>query len=460
MSASNTEARGSGTSAIRIITEIPGPRSRELAERRAKAVGRGLAAAVPIFVARARGATVEDVDGNIYIDFVGGIGVLNAGSGRDDVNAAAHRQLDLLVHSCNQVAMSEAYVTLAERLNEITPGAFPKKTVFFNSGAEAVENAVKIARAATGRTGIVALEHAFHGRTMFALALTGKYDPYKVGFGPFPGEVYRIPSPYTYRCSFGQSPEDCDLACAAELERRLRFEIDPTTIAAVIIEPVQGEGGFIPLTPRYAKKIQETCRRYGILLIVDEIQTGFGRTGKLFACEHWGLEPDLILTAKSLSAGLPLSAVTGRAEVMDVVGPGGVGTTNGGNPVALAAALTVIDVMLREDLPGRAARIGATVRQRFESFAQRYDLVGDVRGIGAMQAFELVRDRTTREPAAAECGRVLTEALCRGLLVIRCGSYGNVIRFLAPLTISDAELNEGLDILEEALSVVNAASRG
>jgi len=448
---------GEQRGAVRLLTEIPGPRSRQLMALREQHVPAAVFHVAPIFVAGAKGAVLEDVDGNRLLDFAGGIGTMNVGHGRPEVVEAVRAQAECFTHTCFHVAQYEPYVRLAEKLNQITPGRFPKKTVLVSTGAEAVENAVKIARRATGRPAVITFENAFHGRTFMAMSLTSKVNPYKQGFGPFAPDVARVPSAYCYRCAFGLEPRTCGLHCAHQLEHVFGLDLDPAQVAAVILEPVQGEGGFIVPPDGFVAEVAEVCRKHGILFIADEIQTGFGRTGRLFAVDHWGVEPDIILTAKSLGAGLPIAAVTGRAELMDRVQAGGLGGTYGGNPVAAAAALKVIELTEREDLPARASDIGRRVQTRFLSLQARYALVGEVRGLGAMVAMELVADRVTREPASAACARVVKGAYQRGLVTIKAGVYNNIIRFLAPLTISDGELEEGLDILEESVAEANLA---
>lgn len=436
---------------IKLLTEVPGPRSRELWQRRARAVPRGLAATAPIFIERAQGAVLTDVDGNQLVDFAGGIGTVNAGHRHPQVQAAALAQLGRLTHSCFTVAGYEPYVALAERLNALTPGRHDKRTFFTNSGAEAVENAVKAARAYTGRQAVLCFEHGFHGRTQLALTLTSKVVPYKRGFGPFAPEVYRLPYPYCYRCDRAAAGSPCCRADRDAFERSLAAVVDPGALAAIVIELQTGEGGFIPAPPEYVRMLAAFARDHGIVFVADEVQTGLGRTGKLFLSEHHGLVPDVIVLAKSLAAGLPLGAVTGRAEILDAAQPGGLGGTFGGNPVACAAALAVLDVMLAEDLPGRAARLGAILRERFEAWARAYPYLGDVRGVGAMMALELVRDRGGKGPDQERCQRVLSAALARGLLLLSAGTYGNVIRVLCPLIIEDEVLEEGLAVLGQAL---------
>jgi 4-aminobutyrate aminotransferase/(S)-3-amino-2-methylpropionate transaminase len=440
---------------IHLQTEIPGPRSRALLARRAQAIPRGVPAVTSVAVAHAEGALITDVDGNRLIDFGGGIGVVNTGHLHPAVVQAVRQQLDRFAHVCFPVSTYEPYVELAERLNRITPGDHAKRTFLVNSGAEAVENAVKVARHYTGRPAIVCFEHGFHGRTNLAMALTSKVVPYKKGFGPFAPEVYRIPYPYCYRCGeVGRQPSanpGCCMASRARLEQIFASVVDPDSVAAIIMELQLGEGGFVPAPPGYITALAEFAREHKILFIADEIQTGFGRTGKLFASEHYGLVPDIIVTAKSLAGGLPLAAVTGRAEVLEAPQIGGLGGTYGGNPLACAAALAVLEAMEAETIPTRAARMGELIRRRFCQWAERYDPIGDVRGLGAMVGMELVADRSSRAPDAGLTRRLLTGALERGLILLSCGTYGNVVRVLAPLTTSDAIVREGLDVMEDAL---------
>jgi 4-aminobutyrate aminotransferase / (S)-3-amino-2-methylpropionate transaminase / 5-aminovalerate transaminase len=436
---------------IRLQTEIPGPNSRALLARRAKAVPKGVPAVTPIGVAHAEGAVLTDVDGNRLIDFGGGIGVVNTGHRHPGVVEAVRAQLDRFAHVCFPVSTYEPYVELAERLNRITPGTHEKRTFFVNSGAEAVENAVKVARFFTGRQAVLCFEHGFHGRTNLAMALTAKVTPYKKGFGPFAPEVYRIPFPYCYRCAEGPFGDRCCMASAARLEQILAGTVDPNSVAAVIMELELGEGGFVPAPVEYVQTLAAFARQYGILFIADEIQTGFGRTGKLFASEHYGLVPDLITTAKSLAGGLPLAAVTGRADVMEAPQVGGLGGTYGGNPLACAAALAVLDAMEAERIPARAQRTGDRVKARFRQWADQFPCIGDVRGLGAMVGMELVTDRESRTPDKALTARVLAAALEQGLVLLSSGTYGNTIRVLAPLTTDDAIVDEGLDVMGAAL---------
>ena len=441
---------------ISITTGIPGPESRALVARRQKSVSQAVPATTAIAIAHAEGAVVTDADGNRLIDFAGGIGVLNVGHRHPQVLAAIRDQLDHYLHLAFPVSTYEPYVALAERLNSVTPGSHEKRTLFVNSGAEGVENAVKAARFFTGRQAIVCFEHAFHGRTNLAMGLTAKVMPYKKGFGPFAPEIYRIPYPYCYRCPEG-GPTDrrtggqCCLSSRESLERTFAGVVDPGSVAAIIIELELGEGGFVPAPKEYVAALAGFAKEHGILLIADEIQTGFGRTGTLFACEHYDLVPDLIVTAKSLAGGLPLAAVTGRAEILNAPQVGGLGGTYGGNPVACAAALAVLDIMERENIVSRGARVGDTLRERFTSWAARDSRIGDVRGLGAMMAIELVRDPITKAPDKDRTGKVLSEALARGLILLSAGTYGNVVRVLVPLTIEEAVLDEGLAVMEQAL---------
>ncbi len=426
----------------------------EVLERRRAVVPPGVSNITPIVAARTEGATLTDIDGNVYIDFAGGIGVLNLGANHPEVVAAIKEQADRFIHTCFHVTMYEGYVELASALNRITPGRFRKKTFLVNSGAEAVENAIKLARRFTGRPAIVTFTNAFHGRTLLALSLTGKVSTYKHGFGPFAPEVYRLPACYTYRSPW-HSPEEDARQTLIEVRRAIQQEIGTEQVAAVIIEPVQGEGGIIVQPPEFLRGLREFCNQHGIVLTVDEIQTGFARTGRMFAIEHAGVDPDLITTAKSLGNGVPIAAITGRAEIMDAAQEGGLGGTYGGNPLACAAALKVIEVMERDNLSARAGEIGEQVTARFREWVDRYPLVGDARGLGAMCAIEFVRDRVTKEPATAEAALVLSEALQNGLILMKAGNANNIVRFLSSLAITDEQLSEGLGILEAAIRSVS-----
>jgi 4-aminobutyrate aminotransferase/(S)-3-amino-2-methylpropionate transaminase len=397
---------------------------------------------------------LEDVDGNRYIDFAGGIGCLNVGHRAPEVVGALRAQLDRFLHTSVQVTAYESYIRVAERMNAATPGKFAKKTILLNSGAEAVENAVKIARAHTGRAGIIAFEDGFHGRTMMGLALTSKTHPYKAGFGPFPAEVYRIPYAYCYRCSYSLTYPSCDVFCARHLEDTFKRVVASEDVAAVIAEPVLGEGGFIAPPPEFFPTLIDICHKHGVLFIADEVQSGFGRTGAMFACERYGIEPDIIVTAKSLGGGLPLAAVTGRAEIMDAPGPGGLGGTFAGNPLACEAANAVLDIFEHEDLLQQANKIGEYFQRRAREWQQRLPIIGDVRGLGAMQAIELVQSRETRQPAAEEAKQISQYCYEHGLITITAGSYGNVVRVLVPLVITREQMDEAMDVLESALHFV------
>jgi 4-aminobutyrate aminotransferase/(S)-3-amino-2-methylpropionate transaminase len=406
-------------------------------------------------VARAEGAVLEDVDGNRFIDFAGGIGCQNVGHRSPGVVAAIRDQLDRYLHLCFSVTPYEGYVRLAERLNRLTPGDFPKKTLLVNSGAEAVENAVKIARAYTGRPAVVCFEDAFHGRTLFTMSLTSKTHPYKTGFGPFASDIYRIPYAYCYRCSYSLRYPSCGVFCAHHLEDTFKRLVEAKAVAAVIAEPVLGEGGFVAPPPEFFPILQEICRKHGILFIADEVQTGFGRTGALFACERYGIAPDLMTTAKSLGGGLQLAAVTGRAEIMDTPVVGSLGGTFGGNPLACAAALAVIKQFEDGKLSARAEELGERFAEHAQGWQKRWPLLGDVRGLGAMQAIELVRSPDSREPAEEETRQVIRYCYEHGLILLSAGTYGNVIRLLVPLVIADEQFEEGLGVLEAALESVS-----
>jgi 4-aminobutyrate aminotransferase/(S)-3-amino-2-methylpropionate transaminase len=439
---------------IRLLTSIPGPRSQALMKRRDAAVVRGAYHATPIFVARAEGAVIEDVDGNQLIDFAGGIGCVNTGHRAPAVVDAVRRQLDRFLHTSFNVLPYESYITLCERLNALAPGKGPKKTILVNSGAEAVENAIKITRYHTKRPAIISFDDAFHGRTYMAMAATSKTHPYKAGFEPFPSDVYRIPYAYCFRCEYSMKYPSCEVYCARHIEDTFKRVVAAESVAAVIVEPILGEGGFVTPPPEFYPTLGAICRKYGILLIADEVQTGFARTGAMFACERLGLEPDLVTMAKSLSGGLPMAAVTGRADIMDAPGAGQLGGTFGGNPAACEAALAVLDIIENENLCARANLLGERFRKRASKWQGKWELIGDVRGLGAMQALELVRSKTTREPAEEETKQVSQHCYEHGLVTITAGSYGNVIRLLMPLVITDAQMDEALDVLEAALAYV------
>ena len=412
-------------------------------------VARGVSTYAHVVVDHAHGAEIWDVDGKHYIDFAGGIGTLNVGHTPEPVVEAIREQAGILIHNCFSVAIYEPYVELARRLCEIVPGEFGKKAMLVNSGAEAVENAVKISRAYTGRPEVISFRNSFHGRTFMGMSLTGKDKPYKIGFGPFDPHVHHADFPYAYRDSSGE------VADGSAIERMLREEVPASEVAAIIVEPVQGEGGFVGAPAAFLLKLREICTREGIVLIADEVQTGYGRTGKMFAVEHAGVQPDLVVLAKSMAAGMPLGAVVGRAEVMDGPGLGGIGGTYGGNPLACRAALAVLDMFADGTLLSRAGQIGDQIRTRFREMQSRFDLIGDVRGPGAMVAMELVRDRVSKEPAPAETSEIIHRCHEQGLLIIKAGMHDNVIRTLVPLVINDDLLNEGLDTLESQLAVVS-----
>jgi 4-aminobutyrate aminotransferase / (S)-3-amino-2-methylpropionate transaminase / 5-aminovalerate transaminase len=443
---------------IQLRTEIPGPNSRVLMKRREAAVPRGPYHATPIFAARADGAVIEDVDGNKFLDFAGGIGCLNTGHRPVQIESAIRQQLEKYLHLCFSVTPYEGYIAVAEKLNALAPGKFAKKTLLVNSGAEAVENAVKIARAYTKRPAIIAFNDAFHGRTMMALSLTSKTHPYKVGFEPFPGDVYRLPYAYCYRCSYGLTYPSCKLACATALEDAFKRIVAAESVAAVIAEPVLGEGGFIAPPTEYYSVLQEICRKHGILFIADEVQSGIGRTGKFFAIEHYGVEPDIITSAKSLGGGLPLAAVTGRSEIMDAAGVGGLGGTFGGNPLACAAALAALEIIEKDGLLARSTALGRQFEERSKKWEKQFQVVGEVRGLGGMRAIELVKNPATREPAADETKKLAQYCYENGLITITAGTYSNVMRILVPLVVSDAQFSEGLDVLEAGLAHVCSAA--
>jgi 4-aminobutyrate aminotransferase/(S)-3-amino-2-methylpropionate transaminase len=442
-----------GGRAIRLHTAVPGPRSRALLDERRRFVANGISEARHgIFFDRAEGARLFDVDGNVFLDFAGGIGCLNAGHSAPRVMARVREQLEKLQHACFMTAPYEPYVALARKLCEIVPIAGPVKAALFNSGAEAVENAVKIARAATGRQAVLAFDPGFHGRTLLALSLTSKAVPYKQGFGPFAPEVYRFPVPDLLRRPTGTSADACVKHAIDELHRFLKSTVRPESLACAIIEPVLGEGGFLVPPVRFLEDLAAICRTHGIVSIADEVQTGFGRTGRMFACERFGLEPDLMCLAKSLSNGFPLSAVVGRASIMDAAQAGGLGGTFGGNPVSCAAALGAIETIEHGRLADRAEAIGDVVAARFDAMFRRYRFVGDARGVGAMRAIEIVKDRRSMAPDPARTERIIALAAARGLLLLSAGLYNNVIRTLMPLSITDVELEEGLTVLESCLA--------
>ena len=442
-------------SSIHLVTEIPGPKSRELVARREAAAPNGAAKLTNIAIASAAGSVVTDVDGNQLLDMAGGIGVLAVGHCPDNVVEAIQAQASQLLHMCGIVATYEPMVVAAELMNAIAPGDFAKKTLFMNSGAEAVETAVNIARAHTKRAGIIVFEGAYHGRTNLTLGMTSKYALFKKGFGPFPAEIYRLPFPNVYRRPAPMNEEEYVDFCISQLNNALIAQIDPNYVAAIVIEPVQGEGGFVPTPPRFMRRIREICDEYGIVMIADEIQAGFGRTGKLFAMEHYGVAADLMTTAKSLGAGLPISAVTGRADIMDAPHPGGLGGTYSANPIACVAAIEAIKMIREPAFLERAQAVGVRLRGHLEAIQAKYpQVVGDVRGVGPMLVLELVKDPISKAPNLELTAAITAATLQRGLITIRAGLYSNCVRFLPALNITDDQIDEGMAILDEVMGEV------
>jgi 4-aminobutyrate aminotransferase/(S)-3-amino-2-methylpropionate transaminase len=439
---------------IQLKTEMPGPKSREMLARRLAAVTTGLGRATEVVVERAEGAVLYDVDGNVLLDMAGGIGMLAVGHCPPQVVNAITEQAQKLIHLCAIVGTYEPYVALSELLNSVTPGDFPKKTLLSNSGSEAVENAVNFARAYTKRPAVISFEGAYHGRTLMAMSLTSKYALFKKGFGPFAPEVYRLPMPYLYRKPQGVSDEEFVEWSIQQLNKALVAQVDPSAVAAIIVEPVQGEAGFVPVPPRFLERIRQICTEHGIVMIADEVQAGMGRTGKLFAIEHYGIVPDLITMAKSMGAGMPISAVTGRAEIMDAPHPGGVGGTYSGAPLSCVAAIEAINTIRQPEFLARVTEIGKLMREILTDLQSRHPIIGDVRGLGAMMLIELVKDPTSKDPMPDETLAIIKEAYRRGVVFIRAGLYTNCIRFLPPLTITDEQLHEAFEVLEEAMKVV------
>lgn len=425
-------------------------RNQELLEKRKRNVPQGPSNLTQAFIKEAHGAVMVDVDGRELIDFAGGIGVNNVGHCHPKVVAAIQDQAAKYIHTCFHVAMYEPYVDLAEQLNALAPGDFDKMTLFANSGAEAVENAVKVARYATQRPGIICFDNAFHGRTLLTMTLTSKVKPYKFGYGPFAPEVYRIPYAYCYRCPFGLSYPKCNVACADYLEEFFIGHVAAEQTAAVLAEPIQGEGGFVTPPPEYFPKLKAICEKYGIALIIDEVQSGAGRTGKFFAIEHWNVTPDIITMAKSFAGGMPLSAVTGRADMMNVSHVGGLGGTYGGNPISCRASLAVLEILLKDGLLERSAALGETLMTRFTALQERHAIIGDVRGKGPMLALELVEDRETKTPASAKAKALVARCFEKGLILLSCGAHGNVIRTLMPLVITTRSWIAGFPFLRRA----------
>ncbi|HUV54867.1 MAG TPA: aspartate aminotransferase family protein [Candidatus Krumholzibacteriaceae bacterium] len=436
-----------------VVTTIPGPKSKALIDQRSDLVPPGVYLVQPVSIASSKGAVLTDVDGNTLLDFTSGIGVTSLGHCVDEIVETISDQAGKLIHSCIHVANYEPYVALAKRLTEITPGSYKKRALMLNSGSEAVENAVKIVRQSTGRKNILSFENSFHGRTYMAMTLTGKWDPYKVGFEPFVPGVYFTPFPYSYRCPWGtDDKEECGKAAIHHIEKSIfKTQVDPSTVGAVITEPVQGEGGFIDPPKNFLPMLKELCEEHGIMLIDDEVQTGFGRTGKMWAIEHYGVEPDLMTMAKAIASGLPLSAVVAKDELMKDIYPGSLGGTFGGNPVACATALKVIEIIKREKIVDKSAKLGRKLRKRLDEFHSKYESIGEVRGLGPMLAMEFVKDRKSKKPDPETSSAVMKECLKNGLMTLKAGLYNNVIRLHPPLTIEDEYLETGLEILEAAI---------
>lgn len=436
----------------KIVTEVPGPKSKAMDEKRKEYVSPGVGVSFGIYVDEAKDALIKDIDGNVFIDVAAAFGVQNSGHCDDEVVAAIQKQAARYIHPSFQVTPYSEYVELAEMLAKLTPGKFKKKVMFANSGSEAVENAVKIAKRYTGKPGIVSLEAAFHGRTYMAMGLTSKYKPYKNGMGPFPADLYKMPSAYCYRCEYGCSYPECGLACAEKFRTLLKAEWSADVIAAVIVEPVQGEGGFIVPPKGYLKAIHEICKENNILLIADEVQAGFGRTGKMFACENYDVEPDLMTLSKSIAAGVPMSAVVGRAEVMEGVKKGEIGGTYGGSPLGCVASMKVIEKIQKQDLCGRADLIGKRIYDKGLELKDKYGFIGDVRGVGAMVGWEFVTDKTSKTPNEEAVDFIIAYAMKKGVLLISAGLFHSVIRFLPPLVMTDEQLDVVLEVLEEAVA--------
>lgn len=441
---------------IQLKTSLPGPKGLAALERRKNALPTGLAKSTDVVVKKAEGALVWDVDGNQLIDFAGGIGMINVGHRNEKVVNAIKEQLDKYIHTCTLVTTIEPYLELAELLNSVTPGNFPKKTLLANSGSEAVENAVNIAKYYTKRNAVLCFEGAYHGRTLLTLSLTSKYALFKKGFGSYVSDIYRIPAPNTYRGIEGMTEEQYVNHCIKKLDEAFISQVDADSLAAIIIEPVQGEGGFLPIPKAYLQKLREICDKHGIVFIADEIQCGAGRTGKLYAIEHTGVVPDMVVSAKSIGAGMPISAVTGKAEIMDAPHLGGVGGTYGGSPVACVAAIEAIKILNSPAFLQRVNEVGEIIRTTLEGWKEKYKLVGDVRGIGAMRLVEFVKDRDSKEPDADATLEIIRDAVAHGLIMIRAGLFSNCIRLLPPIVITDEQLKEGLQVLEDAIARAQA----
>lgn len=437
---------------IKKITEIPGPKSKEILERRTKAIPNGVGKSTEIVVKKAKGALVWDVDGNQLIDFAGGIGMHNVGHCPDEVIKAVKDQIDQYIHPCTLVTTYEPYIEFAELLNSLTPGHFAKKTLLANSGSEAVENAVNIAKYYTKRNAIICFEGCYHGRTHMALSLTSKYGLFKKGFGSFAADIYRLESPHVYRKPHHFTEEQYINYCIERFDQALIAQVDPSSVAAIIIEPVQGEGGFIPVPKKFLEKIRQVCDTHGIVFIADEVQCGASRTGKFLAIEHTGVIPDMVLMAKSIGAGLPISAITGKAEIMDAPHLGGLGGTYGGSPIAIAGAKEAVKILTSPAFLKRANEVGNSIQKRLLAMKEKFPYIGDVRGLGAMQLIEFVKDPHTKEPFMDLAMAAIKKSVSNGLILIRAGLYTNCIRFLPPIVITDEQLQQGLDVVENAIA--------
>ncbi len=441
---------------INLITAIPGPKSKLVLERRKNALPTGLAKSTEVVVEKAEGGIVWDADGNQLLDFAGGIGMINVGHRPETVVNAIKAQLDKYIHTCSLVTTYEPYIELAELLNSLTPGTFPKKTLLCNTGTEAVENAVMLAKYYTKRPGVICFEGAYHGRSMLTLSLTSKYSLFKKGFGSFASDIYRLPAPNMYRVPQGMTADEYLNWSTSNLDHAFIAQVDPEAVAAIIIEPVLGEGGFVPMPAPFLKKIRDLCDKHGIVMIADEIQSGSGRTGKLFAIEHSDVVPDIITAAKSMGAGMPVSAVVGKAEIMDCTHLGGVGGTYSGSPVSAVAAIEALKILSSPEFLERATHVGELINSTMTAWKEKYPKIGDVRGLGAMQLIEFVKDRETKEPDMQTAMDVLKDAVTHGIILIRAGLYSNCIRLLPPIVMTDEQLLEGLQVLEDAIARVSA----
>lgn len=436
---------------VKLITSIPGPKSREIIEERKRYVADGVSMSVDVAIEEAKGALLKDVDGNVFLDFAAGIGVQNIGHCDDEIIAAIKEQVDKYIHPCFHVATYQPYVALSKKLTEITAGDFEKKVMLANSGAEALENAIKVAKTYTKKAGILSANGSFHGRTNMTMSITSKYKPYKNGFGPFVPDTYKFDYPYSYRAPLGVSPEDYAEECLERLRTALKTTISPDMIACLIVEPLQGEGGFVVPTAKYMQGLQKICNENGIVFIVDEVQAGFARTGKMFAHEHYDIEPDIVTMSKSIAAGVPLSAVVGKKEIMDSACVGGIGGTYGGSPLACVAALKVIKKIEKENLCEKSLKLGEYIVERLNDMKEKYSVIGEVRGLGSMIGLEFVKDRNTKEPAADLVKAVIKKCYQNGVILLNAGILGNVIRFLPPLVMTKEQVKYGMDVLEEAI---------